>query len=77
MPPAQDHKRLLDGDHGPNTGGMGAYCPAPQVLPTGSAEVQQELFDFLKELLDTFLFWVFFFPSVNDITIHQFGFPVK
>ncbi len=31
LPPAQDHKRILDGDQGKNTGGMGAYAPAPVV----------------------------------------------
>jgi phosphoribosylamine--glycine ligase len=38
---SQDHKALLDGDKGPNTGGMGAYSPAPCV----TAEVEQEVLD--------------------------------
>ena len=31
MPPVQDHKKVGEGDTGFNTGGMGAYCPCPQV----------------------------------------------
>ncbi len=40
---AQDHKRLLDGDLGPNTGGMGAYSPAPIVTPTVHARVMHQI----------------------------------
>jgi phosphoribosylamine--glycine ligase len=39
----QDHKRLLDGDRGPNTGGMGAYSPAPVVTPAVHARVMREV----------------------------------
>ena len=42
---AQDHKRLLDGDRGPNTGGMGAYSPAPVVTPAMHARVMREIID--------------------------------
>ena len=39
----QDHKRLRDGDQGPNTGGMGAYSPAPVVTPQVHARVMREI----------------------------------
>ena len=40
---SQDHKRLLDGDAGPNTGGMGAYSPAPVVTPAVHARIMREI----------------------------------
>ena len=40
---SQDHKRLLDGDQGPNTGGMGAYSPAPVVTPDVHARAMREI----------------------------------
>jgi phosphoribosylamine--glycine ligase len=40
---SQDHKRLKDGDEGPNTGGMGAYSPAPIVTPKVHARVMREI----------------------------------
>ena len=43
MATSQDHKRLLDGDSGPNTGGMGAYSPAPFVTPDVHARAMREI----------------------------------
>jgi phosphoribosylamine--glycine ligase len=40
---SQDHKRVFDGDKGPNTGGMGAYSPAPVVTPEVHARVMREI----------------------------------
>ena len=42
---SQDHKPLQDGDHGPNTGGMGAYSPAPVVSPALHARILREIID--------------------------------
>lgn len=51
MPTSQDHKRLLDGDQGPNTGGMGAYSPAPFVTPEIAREIEENAIrPTLKEL---------------------------
>ena len=43
LAPAQDHKRIGEGDTGPNTGGMGAYAPAPAVTPEVLARVRREV----------------------------------
>ena len=42
---SQDHKRLEDGDRGPNTGGMGAYSPAPVVTPAIHARIMSEVIE--------------------------------
>ncbi len=45
MASSQDHKRLRDGDAGPNTGGMGAYSPAPVVTPAVHARIMREVIE--------------------------------
>ncbi len=45
MASSQDHKRLLDNDRGPNTGGMGAYSPAPVVTPLIHDKVMREIIE--------------------------------
>ena len=43
LPSAQDHKAAFDGDRGPNTGGMGAYSPAPVVTPALEEEIKRRI----------------------------------
>lgn len=43
LPSSQDHKRALDGDEGPNTGGMGAYSPAPVVTASMLPEIEEKV----------------------------------
>ncbi|PWN19496.1 putative bifunctional purine ade1 [Microstroma glucosiphilum] len=43
LPACQDHKRIGEGDTGPNTGGMGAYCPAPEATPEVVAAIERDV----------------------------------
>jgi len=43
MPSSQDHKRVFDGDKGPNTGGMGAYSPAPVITPALEEKILRDI----------------------------------
>lgn len=43
LPPSQDHKQVFDGDLGPNTGGMGAFCPAPFYTESLAAEIDKNI----------------------------------
>ena len=49
LAPAQDHKAVHEGDKGPNTGGMGAYAPAPLMTPARVREVQERI---IRPVLD-------------------------
>tara|TARA_B100000459_G_scaffold146328_1_gene112375 strand:- start:888 stop:2162 length:1275 start_codon:yes stop_codon:yes gene_type:complete len=51
LPASQDHKRAFDGDEGPNTGGMGAYCPAPVVTD----EIRQRTIETIIEPMHQYL----------------------
>ena len=58
LPPSQDHKRVWDGDKGPNTGGMGAYAPAPvvtsSVLRRAVDEIVEPMHHYLRNQEDPY-----------------------
>lgn len=45
LPPARDHKRIFEGDRGPNTGGMGVVCPPPDVSPALLDRISREIIE--------------------------------
>lgn len=51
LPPCQDHKRLADGDQGPNTGGMGAFCPANTIDEKTMQQIESEVFVPIADVL--------------------------
>ena len=52
LPTSQDHKRLLDGDKGPNTGGMGAYSPTPVINEEVEKRIKEEIIERLISALN-------------------------
>jgi phosphoribosylamine---glycine ligase len=52
MPIAQDHKRLLDSDQGPNTGGMGAYSPVPMISDN---DIEDAISNIMKKILEAMI----------------------
>lgn len=80
MASSQDHKRLLDGDKGPNTGGMGAYSPAPVLNPTLHARVMREVIRPVVTGMDTegerytgFLYAGLMITPSGDIKVLEFN----
>ncbi|MBI4937808.1 MAG: phosphoribosylamine--glycine ligase [Nitrosomonadales bacterium] len=77
---SQDHKRLLDGDHGPNTGGMGAYSPAPVVTPQLHARVLREVINPVLRGMESegvpytgFLYAGLMIDAQNNIKVLEFN----